>query len=421
MATATLTTTLHPTQTPSRHPIRLSPAPSRIQTRSDLAAGTEVASQNDVDGPRQPRLRITARQKQALIDNLQLEITERARNLRAQYSLQTTDLRSRIERRINRIPLALRKVKMGELLAKHEEQQTQDSTTSSSSTSSQPQDSSDQQPEQNEKTAQNQSRAPVPADVPIVKKKVPGYASGSGMNRNGRDPVRKVSKRHLSPEKDAHGSGAGIGGVQHGGSKPTRVVKKKKGNNPSAAVLSTPSQTQAHVSAQTHADNKENQPHFDEDAAVHSELRQPSPVKNSRRRRSAEQLAAPKSPFRQVRNAGGQPHHHDDGHDHQPKKQQHQRQQRQEHHAPDESRVLTPKSSNSRAYPVMNRSKQTAVNKSPTKKANPTPTRTTTTLAVRGPAHNNGAGTSKSTSRPMTSMGISSGTSPLKSKRHGQY
>ncbi|KAI9822077.1 MAG: hypothetical protein M1826_000585 [Phylliscum demangeonii] len=63
---------------------------------------------------------LTLAQKQALIDHLQLEVTERARKLRAQYALQAQGLRARIEIRVNRIPVALRKAKMGELLAKHE-------------------------------------------------------------------------------------------------------------------------------------------------------------------------------------------------------------------------------------------------------------------------------------------------------------
>ncbi|KAH7171219.1 Borealin N terminal-domain-containing protein [Dactylonectria macrodidyma] len=66
---------------------------------------------------------ISLAQKQALIDNLQLEITERARRLRAQYNLQAQGLRSRIEIRINRIPVSLRKIKMGDLLAKYLEQE----------------------------------------------------------------------------------------------------------------------------------------------------------------------------------------------------------------------------------------------------------------------------------------------------------
>ncbi|EGE00964.1 hypothetical protein TEQG_00019 [Trichophyton equinum CBS 127.97] len=69
--------------------------------------------------PSKKRLRITQKQKQALMDNLQLEITERARKLRAHYALQAQDLRARIKRRINRIPMALRKQNLGELLANH--------------------------------------------------------------------------------------------------------------------------------------------------------------------------------------------------------------------------------------------------------------------------------------------------------------
>ncbi|OTA82365.1 hypothetical protein M434DRAFT_198766 [Hypoxylon sp. CO27-5] len=64
------------------------------------------------------KLGLTLAQKQALIDNLQLEITERARRLRAQYNIQAQQLRSRVEMRVNRIPTSLRKAKMGELLSK---------------------------------------------------------------------------------------------------------------------------------------------------------------------------------------------------------------------------------------------------------------------------------------------------------------
>ncbi|KAL3473346.1 Borealin N terminal-domain-containing protein [Aspergillus californicus] len=71
------------------------------------------------NSPPKKRMRITRSQKQALMDNLQLEITERARKLRAQYALQAQDLRARLERRVNRIPVALRKSNMGELFEKH--------------------------------------------------------------------------------------------------------------------------------------------------------------------------------------------------------------------------------------------------------------------------------------------------------------
>ncbi|KAH7398062.1 Borealin N terminal-domain-containing protein [Cadophora sp. MPI-SDFR-AT-0126] len=67
------------------------------------------------------KMGITLAQKQALIDNLQLEITERARKLRAQYNLQAQGLRTRIEIRVNRIPMALRRAKMGDLSMKYSE------------------------------------------------------------------------------------------------------------------------------------------------------------------------------------------------------------------------------------------------------------------------------------------------------------
>ena len=91
--------------------------------------------------PIKKRASITQKQKQALIDNLQLEsestilvcrllltveVTERARKLRAQYALQAQSLRTRVELRINRIPTSLRKAQMGELLQKYVESQRRD-------------------------------------------------------------------------------------------------------------------------------------------------------------------------------------------------------------------------------------------------------------------------------------------------------
>ncbi|RKF54585.1 hypothetical protein GcC1_210033 [Golovinomyces cichoracearum] len=71
---------------------------------------------------------LTQLQKRALIENLQLEITERARRLRAQYALQAQGLRTRIEIRINRIPVALRNVQMGDLLLKYSEASKKDNS-----------------------------------------------------------------------------------------------------------------------------------------------------------------------------------------------------------------------------------------------------------------------------------------------------
>ncbi|KAL8916081.1 MAG: hypothetical protein Q9172_006464 [Xanthocarpia lactea] len=80
--------------------------------------GFQSPAVTPTQSPKRPIL-ITQRQKQALIDNLQLEITERARKLRAQYVLQAQNLRMRIELRVNRIPTAMRKANMGDLYQKY--------------------------------------------------------------------------------------------------------------------------------------------------------------------------------------------------------------------------------------------------------------------------------------------------------------
>lgn len=94
-------------------------APTPTRKRKSEALEVEVQHNTPTGSPARKKMKITQSQKQALIDNLQLEITERARGLRAHYALQCADLRARIERRINRIPMALRKAKMGDLLDKH--------------------------------------------------------------------------------------------------------------------------------------------------------------------------------------------------------------------------------------------------------------------------------------------------------------
>ncbi|KAJ4408251.1 hypothetical protein N0V82_009737 [Gnomoniopsis sp. IMI 355080] len=90
-----------------------------VRDAPDLASQTVATKAGNSAGQSSPRKKqktgLTLGQKEALIDNLQLEITERARKLRAQYNLQAQGLRTRIEIRVNRIPMALRKAKMGEL------------------------------------------------------------------------------------------------------------------------------------------------------------------------------------------------------------------------------------------------------------------------------------------------------------------
>ncbi|KAL4741260.1 Borealin N terminal-domain-containing protein [Aspergillus similis] len=97
----------------------MSPA-SKRKSHEMADAYPSLEDATPTNSPPKKRMRITRSQKQALMDNLQLEITERARKLRAQYALQAQDLRARIERRVNRIPVILRKANMGELLEKHD-------------------------------------------------------------------------------------------------------------------------------------------------------------------------------------------------------------------------------------------------------------------------------------------------------------
>ncbi|QDS68375.1 hypothetical protein FKW77_010742 [Venturia effusa] len=72
-------------------------------------------------GSAQQASTITVAQKQAVIDNLQLEITERARKLRAQYALHAQGLRSRIEMRKNRVPKQLRTINIAGLIEQYSE------------------------------------------------------------------------------------------------------------------------------------------------------------------------------------------------------------------------------------------------------------------------------------------------------------
>lgn len=94
-------------------------APAQTRKRKSEAMEVEGQRTSPTGSPARKKMKISQSQKQALIDNLQLEITERARGLRAHYALQCADLRARIERRINRIPMALRKANMGALLEKY--------------------------------------------------------------------------------------------------------------------------------------------------------------------------------------------------------------------------------------------------------------------------------------------------------------
>ncbi|KAK8089491.1 hypothetical protein PG997_004452 [Apiospora hydei] len=95
-------------------------APVQPRKRKSSTSPTSTPQRSPI---KRRKVGLSLAQKQALIENLQLEITERARRLRAQYNVQAQQLRSRVEMRVNRIPTSLRKAKMGELFAKHSEPQ----------------------------------------------------------------------------------------------------------------------------------------------------------------------------------------------------------------------------------------------------------------------------------------------------------
>jgi len=64
--------------------------------------------------------RVSKSRQQVLLENLELELNERTRKLRSQYTQQSHALKQRIEMRITRVPKKLWKMTMAELLAQTE-------------------------------------------------------------------------------------------------------------------------------------------------------------------------------------------------------------------------------------------------------------------------------------------------------------
>ncbi|KAK2629487.1 hypothetical protein QTJ16_000307 [Diplocarpon rosae] len=106
------------TESTSSVDIQTFPIPPQMIPAKTCSPARTPTNRSPIKKPTQ-KMGITMAQKQALIDNLQLEITERARKLRAQYNLQAQGLKARIEIRVNRIPTALRRAKMGDLYIKY--------------------------------------------------------------------------------------------------------------------------------------------------------------------------------------------------------------------------------------------------------------------------------------------------------------
>ncbi|KXH31389.1 hypothetical protein CSIM01_04008 [Colletotrichum simmondsii] len=96
---------------------------SAMSQRQMVSAKASTPPMLSSSPSKRQRLGISLEQKQAIIDNLQLEITDRARRLRAQYNQQAQTLRSRIQMRVNRVPRAMLKMTMADLVARAIEQQ----------------------------------------------------------------------------------------------------------------------------------------------------------------------------------------------------------------------------------------------------------------------------------------------------------
>ncbi|KAI9838642.1 MAG: hypothetical protein M1819_004956 [Sarea resinae] len=160
--------------------------PTRIATKT----GSPARTRTPIRSPSKRAMTITQAQKQALIDNLQLEVTERARKLRAQYSLQAQGLRSRIEIRINRIPIALRKANMGELLVKYAEAAQADTNGASSRSKS--------AENANEKAIMS-GALPEKEDATVTSKKMPPPPRTRGMKRSS-DHLEDANKENAQNE-----------------------------------------------------------------------------------------------------------------------------------------------------------------------------------------------------------------------------
>ncbi|KAL8643165.1 MAG: hypothetical protein Q9228_000227 [Teloschistes exilis] len=145
--------------------------------------------------PSKKAVMLTQNQKQALIDNLQLEITERARKLRAQYALQAQSLRTRIELRINRIPQAIRKANMGELYDKYLENTRQPPETAKA-----PESSTKQQSPAKSNTSSSSKDVESIAGLPRVIKRNSDHISADDDKENTPDPTMPLNcKKRVKP------------------------------------------------------------------------------------------------------------------------------------------------------------------------------------------------------------------------------
>ncbi|KAK3355948.1 Borealin N terminal-domain-containing protein [Neurospora tetraspora] len=165
--------------------------------RSTTENGRPIGSESPAKKKR--RTGITAAQKQALIDNLQLELTERARKLRANYNIHAQSLRTRIEIRVNRIPMSLRKVKMGDLIQKYSTEQQQKTTTTSNGPPVPPKDATTSRPIFQRPAVASRPTSPIrPSPIKTISHEV----SGRDKENYEIEPTNTEKRQRLGPAAD---------------------------------------------------------------------------------------------------------------------------------------------------------------------------------------------------------------------------
>ncbi|KAI2621084.1 Borealin N terminal-domain-containing protein [Hypoxylon sp. NC1633] len=180
------------------------------------------------------KMGLSLAQKQALIDNLQLEVTERARRLRAQYNIQAQQLRSRVEMRVNRIPVSLRKAKMGDLLSKSLQPQQPRGPSKSTYVAKPP-----PVPAKDGTSPQPIERKPVPASkIAAGHKRLSGQISGAD-KENQSDAVENPKKRLRGPPAKEPAS-IQPGQILSPTSSNTRVAPRERPGSPTKTVISRP-------------------------------------------------------------------------------------------------------------------------------------------------------------------------------------
>ncbi|KAL8795519.1 MAG: hypothetical protein Q9195_001940 [Heterodermia aff. obscurata] len=198
--------------------------------------GFESPTRTPAQSPRKKTMMITEAQKQALMDNLQLEVTERARKLRAQYALQAQSLRTRIELRINRIPHSLRKANIGELCQKYQEA-VKEAVPQGESSGPEPEKPQEQQTQSVKKTSRGDNIEMAPSPRPRGVKRSSEQLENAD-KENTPDPAQSIPNPKKRPKNTANAPSRQV-------TNPSTVLSPKSVNSrtlqsPVRPVLASP-------------------------------------------------------------------------------------------------------------------------------------------------------------------------------------